>query len=150
MFPHTNRPLQKRFLRNSPPKNVCLKYSTVQLTLNIFTNGKKKKEGKGEIKPSTCACTTVVVVEGRRNKKKEKKWRIVVKLRRKQRSRWNNAMFHARRLTFPRNNEVNKKNSYILNGNALYNPGQFPYLTDFTSFQGNVPRGILRGLNVVD
>lgn len=106
-----------------PPENVCLKYSTVQLTLNIFTNGKKKKEGKGEIKPSTCACTTVVVVEGRRNKKKEKKWRIVVKLRRKQRSRWNNAMFHARRLTFPRNNEVNKKNSYILNGNALYNPG---------------------------
>lgn len=60
---------------------------------------------------------------GKEKQKERKKWRIVVKLRRKQRSRWNNAMFHARRLTFPRNNEVNKKNSYILNGNALYNPG---------------------------
>lgn len=149
MFPHTNRPLQKRFLRNSPRKRLPEIFNRSAYAQH-FHEWKEKKEGKGEIKPSTCACTTVVVVEGRRNKKKEKKWRIVVKLRRKQRSRWNNAMFHARRLTFPRNNEVNKKNSYILNGNALYSPGQFPYLTDFTSFQGNVPRGILRGLNVVD
>lgn len=122
MFPHTNRPLQKRFLRNSPRKRLPEIFNRSAYAQH-FHEWKKKKEGKGEIKPSTCACTTVVVVEGRRNKKKEKKWRIVVKLRRKQRSRWNNAMFHARRLTFPRNNEVNKKNSYILNGNALYSPG---------------------------
>lgn len=87
------------FPRNSP-ENVCLKYSTVQLTLNIFTNGKKTKE-KDQIKPGTYVCT-IVVVEEKKNKKKMEE-RIVVKLRRKQRSRWNNAMFYASRLTFPRN-----------------------------------------------
>lgn len=65
------------FPRNSP-ENVCLKYSTVQLTFNIFTNGggggkKKKNEGKGEIKPGTYVCTIMVVVEERRNKNKKKK-----------------------------------------------------------------------------
>lgn len=62
----------------------------------------KKNEGKGEIKPGTYVCT-IVVVEEKKNKKKKMEERIVVKLRQKQRSRWNNAMFYASRLTFPRN-----------------------------------------------
>lgn len=108
MFLHTNRPLQKRscFLE-IPPKTFAWNIQPFSLrsTFSRMGEGKKKKnEGKGEIKPGTYVCTIMVVVEERRNKTKKKmEERIVVKLRRKQRSRWNNAMFYAWRLTFPRN-----------------------------------------------
>lgn len=110
MFLHTNRPLQKRscFLE-IPPKTFAWNIQPFSLRSTFSRMGegeekKKKNEGKGEIKPGTYVCTIMVVVEERKNKNKKKvEERIVVKLRRKQRSRWNNAMFYAWRLTFPRN-----------------------------------------------
>lgn len=84
----------KAFPPKFPPENVCLKYSTVQLTLNVFTNGKKRRKRRNQTEHVCMHDGGSGRGKEKRKKKKNGGNRIVVKLRRKQRSRWNNPMFH--------------------------------------------------------
>lgn len=108
MFLHTNRPLQKRscFLE-IPPKTFAWNIQPFSLrsTFSRMGEGEKKKKRRKRRNQTRHVCMHDNSSGRGKEKQKKKKVeeRIVVKLRRKQRSRWNNAMFYAWRLTFPRN-----------------------------------------------
>lgn len=109
MFLHTNRPLQKRscFLE-IPPKTFAWNIQPFSLrsTFSRMGEGEKKKKRRKRRNQTRHVCMHDNGSGRGKEKQKQKKKmeeRIVVKLRRKQRSRWNNAMFYAWRLTFPRN-----------------------------------------------
>lgn len=109
MFLHTNRPLQKRscFLE-IPPKTFAWNIQPFSLrsTFSRMGEGEKKKKRRKRRNQTRHVCMHDNSSGRGKEKQKQKKKmeeRIVVKLRRKQRSRWNNAMFYAWRLTFPRN-----------------------------------------------
>lgn len=108
MFLHTNRPLQKRscFLE-IPPKTFAWNIQPFSLrsTFSRMGEGEKKKKRRKRRNQTRHVCMHDNGSGRGKEKQKKKKVeeRIVVKLRRKQRSRWNNAMFYAWRLTFPRN-----------------------------------------------
>lgn len=107
MFLHTNRPLQKRscFLE-IPPKTFAWNIQPFSLrsTFSRMGEGEEKKKRRRNQTRHVCMHDNSSG-RGKEKQKQKKKVeeRIVVKLRRKQRSRWNNAMFYAWRLTFPRN-----------------------------------------------
>lgn len=101
MFLHTNQPLQKRscFLE-IPPKTFAWNIQPFSLRSTFSRMEKKRRKRRNQTRH---VCMHDRSGRGKEKQKKKMEERIVVKLRRKQRSRWNNAMFYASRLTFPRN-----------------------------------------------